>query len=92
MVCNGNRRQPYLVFNTLLTSESISPVAGIHVALSLAAFIIIYLGIFGAGLYYIIRLVIKGPGAEPETPYGGHGVIRPPIVSDVVTESGGDHV
>ncbi|WP_300457327.1 cytochrome ubiquinol oxidase subunit I [Desulfobacula sp.] len=85
-------RQPYLVFNTLLTSESISPVAGIHVALSLAAFIIIYLGIFGAGLYYIIRLVLKGPGAEPEIPYGGHGVKRPPIVSDVVMESGGDHV
>jgi cytochrome d ubiquinol oxidase subunit I len=85
-------RQPYLVFNTLLTSESISPVAGIHVGLSLIAFVFIYFWIFGAGLYYIIRLVIKGPGAEPETPYGGHGVKRPPIVSDVVTESGGDHV
>ena len=78
-------RQPYLVFNSLLTSESISPVAGIHVGLSLLAFIIIYCLVFGAGVYYIFRLVRKGPVAETETPYGGHGVKQPPIVSDVVT-------
>ncbi len=85
-------RQPYLIFNTLLTSESISPVAGIHVGLSLIAFVIIYFFIFGAGSYYIVRLVLKGPVTEAEMPYGGHGVKHPPIVSDVVTESGGDHV
>lgn len=85
-------RQPYLVFNTLLTSDAISPVAGIHVALSLAAFILIYFFIFGAGIYYIIGLVLKGPGSETEIPYGGHGVKQPIIVSDVVKKSGGDHV
>lgn len=85
-------RQPYLVFNSLLTSESISPVAGIHVGLSLIAFVIIYCFVFGAGIYYIIRLVQKGPVSEAETPYGGHGVKAPAIVSDVITESGGDHV
>lgn len=85
-------RQPYIVFNTLLTSESISPVAGIHVGLSLIAFMIIYFFVFGSGLYYIIRLVVNGPVAEMEIPYGGHGVKTPPIVSDAVTASGGDHV
>jgi cytochrome d ubiquinol oxidase subunit I len=85
-------RQPYLVYNTLLTSESISPVAGVHVGLSLIAFVVIYFFVFGSGSYYIIRLIKKGPVAEGETPYGGHGVKSPPIVSDVITQPGGDHV
>jgi cytochrome d ubiquinol oxidase subunit I len=85
-------RQPYIVYNSLLTSESISPVAGIHVGLSLIAFIIIYGLVFGAGIYYIIRLVQKGPVPETETPYGGHGIEAPPLFSDVVTPKGEDHV
>ena len=85
-------RQPYIVFGHLLTSEAISPVAGIHIGLSLIAFIIIYFFVFGAGVYYIFRLVKKGPVAETEIPYGGHGVTKPPIVSDAVTASGDDHV
>lgn len=85
-------RQPYLVYHTLLTSDSISPVAGIHVGLSLTAFILVYGLVFGAGTYYILRLIRKGPFTEQEIPYGGHGVKKPPIVSDVVSESGGGHV
>lgn len=85
-------RQPYLVYNSLLTSDSISPVAGLHVGLSLLAFMIIYGFVFGAGIYYILGLVKKGPVAETETPYGGHGISQPAIVSDVVTATGGDHV
>ena len=85
-------RQPYMVYNFLRTSESVSPVAGTHVGLSLAAFVVVYGLVFGAGTYYIIRLILKGPGDGKETAYGGHGVDTPPIVSDMVSESGGRHV
>jgi cytochrome d ubiquinol oxidase subunit I len=85
-------RQPYIVFNSLLTAEAISPVAAIHVGLSLVAFMIIYGFVFGAGIYYIVRLVRRGPVVETDTPYGGHGITQPPIVSDAVTAKGGDHV
>ncbi len=85
-------RQPYLVSGVLLTSEAVSPVAGVHVGLSLIAFIIVYFLVFGAGSYYIIRLILKGPDMESDGPYGGHGQEKPPIVSDLVSESGGSHV
>lgn len=85
-------RQPYIVYGELLTSESISPVAGIHIGLSLSAFFLVYMLVFGAGTYYIFRLIRKGPAIGHELPFGGHGVEKPAIVSDVVKDSGGDHV
>jgi len=76
-------RQPYVAYGVIRTAESASPVGGPHIALSLAAFIITYLFIFGAGSYYILRLVAKGPSVEEEA-YGGHGVDEPPLVTDLV--------
>lgn len=54
-------RQPYTVYGVLKTSESVSPVLGAHIAISLLAFIIVYLFVFGAGSYYISKLIQKGP-------------------------------
>ena len=73
------------------TSEAISPVIGPHIALSLLAFIVTYSFIFGAASYYIIRLIGKGPGAVEET-YGTHGIEKPPLVTDLVSEIGGENV
>ena len=85
-------RQPYIVYGVMRTSEAISPVVGTSVALSLLAFIISYIFIFGAGSYYILRLIGKGPVAT-EKPYGDHGVKKPPLVTDLGPEtSGGEHV
>ena len=50
-------RQPYIVYEVLRTSESVSPVIGPNIALSLLAFIIVYTFVFGAGSYYILRLI-----------------------------------
>ncbi len=64
-------RQPYTVYGLLRTSESVSPVVGAHVAISLAAFVVVYFFIFGAGSYYILRLIGKGPqpmDTAPEMP------------------------
>jgi cytochrome d ubiquinol oxidase subunit I len=84
-------RQPYIIYNVMRTAEAASPVGSQPIALSLAAFIVTYGVVFGAGVYYIARLIEKGPAAE-ETVYGDHGVPKPPLVAPQVTEKGGQHV
>jgi len=84
-------RQPYIVYGVIRTAKTISPVMGSQVALSLLAFIFSYVFIFGAGSYYILRLIGKGPGI-PENAYGTHGVKEPPLFTDLTSESGGKHV
>ncbi len=84
-------RQPYIVYGLIRTSDAVSPVLGHHVALSLLAFILVYIFVFGAGSYYILRLIGKGPGTE-DAAYGTHGVKEPPLVTGLVTETRGEHV
>lgn len=54
-------RQPYTVYGLLRTAESASPLAAPAVAASLIAFIIVYFFVFGAGTWYIMRLMSKVP-------------------------------
>ena len=84
-------RQPYIVQDVIRTADSVSPVLGQHIALSLLAFIVTYLFVFGAGSYYILQLIAKGPTPEEEA-YGDHGVDEPPLVTDLVSETGGKDV
>jgi cytochrome d ubiquinol oxidase subunit I len=84
-------RQPYVVHEVMRTSESVSPVIGPHIALSLLAFIITYIFVFGAGSYYILRLIGQGPPTR-EKAYGTHGVEEPPLVTDIVSDTGGKNV
>ena len=58
-------RQPYTVYGLMRTSESLAPVEAPAVAASLTAFIIVYFFVFGAGTFYILRLMNKGPAAAP---------------------------
>jgi cytochrome d ubiquinol oxidase subunit I len=84
-------RQPWVAYGVMRTSDAISPVIGTHVALSLLAFIVVYTFVFGAGSYYILRLIQKGPGTA-EKDYGAHGLDEPPLITDMVTEQGGKNV
>ncbi len=84
-------RQPYIIYGVMRTSEAVSPVAGGPIVISLAAFVITYGVVFGAGIYYIVKLIGKGPGQD-ETLYGAHGIEKPPIVTDLTGEKGGAHV
>jgi len=84
-------RQPYIVYGVMRTAEAVSPVSGPPIAASLAAFVLTYGFVFGAGSYYILRLIGKGPPVE-EDAYGSHGVHEPPLVTDLVAEKGGPHV
>jgi cytochrome d ubiquinol oxidase subunit I len=67
-------RQPYIVYGLMRTAEASSPVLGSHIFLSLIAFILIYTFIFGAGIYYIIKLIRQGPSSslKEEESYGFH--------------------
>ena len=54
-------RQPYVAYGIIRTSDAISPVIGEQVALTLLAFIVVYLFVFGAATYYILHLIRQGP-------------------------------
>ena len=54
-------RQPWTAYGVIRTAESISPVIAEQVALTLIGFIVVYAFIFGAGSYYIAKLIRKGP-------------------------------
>ncbi|MBS1300746.1 cytochrome ubiquinol oxidase subunit I [Loktanella sp. SALINAS62] len=64
-------RQPFTVYGMLRTSESLSPIAAPAVATSLIAFIIVYFFVFGAGTFYIVRLMIKTPQAPDDLEENG---------------------
>jgi cytochrome d ubiquinol oxidase subunit I len=84
-------RQPYIIYNVMRTADAISPVAGNSIAISLTAFVITYGVVFGAGVYYILRLIGKGPATEEEA-YGAHGITKPALVTGMVAEEGEPHV
>ena len=86
-------RQPYLVYGILRTADMDSPVTGQVVAGSLIAFIIAYTFVFGAGVFYILRLIAKGPHIAPkkEEAYGQHHIKHPVTLADVF-HSGDKHV
>ena len=84
-------RQPWMVYGVMRTVDAVSPVQGGPVAISLAAFVLTYTFVFGAGSYYILRLIAKGPASD-ETAYGAHGVAAPPLATDMVSQKGGPRV
>jgi cytochrome bd ubiquinol oxidase subunit I len=61
-------RQPWVVYGVLRTADAVSPVPGGSVLTSLVLFVLAYGVVFGAGLYYIARLVRRGPEETPPVP------------------------
>src|SRR5690606_26208516 len=57
-------RQPYTVYELLRTADSAAPLDAPAVATSLIAFIVVYCAVFGAGIFYILRLMRRQPGHE----------------------------
>lgn len=68
-------RQPYTVYGFMRTSHSVSPsILGSQVGWSLLAFVIMYTLVFGAGSYYILKLIGKGiPVINDKEQYYDHG-------------------
>ena len=54
-------RQPYTVYGFLTTADSVAPLEAPAVAASLVAFVVVYFAVFGAGTFYILRMMSKPP-------------------------------
>jgi cytochrome d ubiquinol oxidase subunit I len=74
-------RQPWVVYGALRTADAVSPtLAPGTVLTSLVTFFVVYSIVFGAGLWYLTRLVIKGPAPHepaPDTEAGDKTPARP---------------
>ncbi len=66
-------RQPWTVYGVLRTADAVSPVPGGSVLASLILFVLVYGIVFGAGVYYIAKLVQRGPDATPPVARRGRG-------------------
>jgi cytochrome d ubiquinol oxidase subunit I len=78
-------RQPWTIYGLLTTAESASSVAAEAVAASLAAFAVVYFAVFGAGAFYMLRLMGAPPHpSEPDLPPGepmrAHGIMPAPVM------------
>jgi cytochrome d ubiquinol oxidase subunit I len=69
-------RQPWTAYGVIRTIHSVSPaILGPQVAWSLLAFVVMYIFVFGAGSYYILKLIAKGiPAVNDHETYYGHGI------------------
>ncbi len=85
-------RQPYTVYGFIRTTESVSPaIIGSQVGWSLLAFVIMYTLVFGAGSYYILKLIRQGiPAIKDEEQYYKHGTEA--SVIEGLTHQGDSHV
>jgi cytochrome d ubiquinol oxidase subunit I len=64
-------RQPWVAHGILRTADAASPLAAQTVATTLILFVLVYGIVFAAGIYYINRLIARGPeGAVIKPPRG----------------------
>jgi cytochrome d ubiquinol oxidase subunit I len=60
-------RQPWVVYGLMRTRDAVSPsLTGGDVLLSIALYVVVYLIVFGAGIFYMARLARAGPPAHVE--------------------------
>jgi cytochrome d ubiquinol oxidase subunit I len=60
-------RQPYVVYGVMRTADAVTPsLTGGDVLLSLVVYVVVYAIVFGAGLYYLVRMVQRGLPSELE--------------------------
>ena len=69
-------RQPYVVYGLMRTSEAASPIGAPGLVGSLLGFIIVYSIVFSAGVFYMLRLMSRTPGAEPDVKQLKKGPLR----------------
>ena len=68
-------RQPWTVYGLLRTVDSMSPIGSQQVGVSLLILVVVYTMVFGAGVYYMFKLMAKGPqphdANEEDRPHPG---------------------
>nr|WP_314418261.1 cytochrome ubiquinol oxidase subunit I [uncultured Erwinia sp.] len=73
-------RQPWVIYGLLRTRDAVSLHSTLQMAISLIAFILVYISVFGIGYTYLANLIKKGPqtGEGDHTPEGGPGTSHTP--------------
>jgi cytochrome d ubiquinol oxidase subunit I len=74
-------RQPFVVYGLLRTADAVAPIGVPGVTGSLLAFVIVYCVVFGAGIWYILRLMALPPHPGESEP------LREPIRTAGITPS-----
>ena len=69
-------RQPWVVYGVLRTKYALSPVSAEQVGLTLIIFVLVYCEVFGIGIYYMLKMMHKGPELIHATAYSDGDVIR----------------
>ena len=60
-------RQPWVVYGLMRTKDAVSPsLTGTDVLASIALYVVVYLIVFGAGIFYMTRLARAGPPEHVE--------------------------
>lgn len=54
-------RQPWVIYGVMRTKDALSPVSAEQVGLTLIIFVVVYCIVFGIGIYYMLKLMHKGP-------------------------------
>jgi len=64
-------RQPWVVYGVMRTRDAVSNHSALTLATALVVFVAMYIGVFGTGVVYMLRLIGKGP--EDPGPDGAGG-------------------
>jgi cytochrome d ubiquinol oxidase subunit I len=70
-------RQPWVVYGVMRTADATSPVAAHAVLGTLVLFVVAYCIVFWFGIYYINRLIVRGP--DPGTTGGSEHFSGSPL-------------
>lgn len=84
-------RQPYVIYGLLRTADAVSDVAAVSVVVSLVVYALAYAIVFGAGGWYIYKMLRTGPlphEEPPETEGGEHTPARPISAADKLLDEG----
>ena len=85
-------RQPYVVYGFLRTADAVSPnIVAAAVLSSLVVYATAYAFVFGAGIWYLQKLLRKGPVRQPpkDTEGGEKTPARPLSLPDEPIDGGG---
>ncbi len=73
-VVTESGRQPWVVYGIMRTADATSPIPGATIAGTLALFIVAYGIVFSFGIYYMNRLIAKGPDTVTDDGGGSPGL------------------
>jgi cytochrome d ubiquinol oxidase subunit I len=58
-------RQPWVVYGVMRTSDAVSNHSLLELSATLTIFVVTYIAVFGTGISYMIKLIVRGPEQSP---------------------------